>query len=228
MKRIFRGCAIGVCILVVISVIGRALGGGETPTQRVAPLADIGPTVTKRIQPTATSKPVDAVPAAQPTIVTETVAPVAVATVNTTANVRDVPRPEASTVLGTVETGVIVHLLMRNADATWYGVTTPEGLTGWVSASLLTIDESMAALVPEGTAEDLGVTAPEPAVAAPAEAPAAPAAIDPKLNTNGQDLYNCSDFATWTEANAVFQANLPGDPNKLDGNDDGAPCDSLR
>jgi hypothetical protein len=47
------------------------------------------------------------------------------------------------------------------------------------------------------------------------------------LNTQGHDIYNCSDFATWEEANAVYEANLPGDPNRLDQDNDGIPCESL-
>jgi hypothetical protein len=47
------------------------------------------------------------------------------------------------------------------------------------------------------------------------------------LNTHGQNVYNCSDFATWDAANAVYQANLPGDPNDLDRDNDGIPCEDL-
>jgi Excalibur calcium-binding domain len=46
-------------------------------------------------------------------------------------------------------------------------------------------------------------------------------------NTGGADVYNCSVFATWDEAKAVYQANLPGDPNDLDRDNDGIPCESL-
>ena len=44
----------------------------------------------------------------------------------------------------------------------------------------------------------------------------------------GGDL-NCSDFETWEEANALFiQAGGPtSDPHRLDGNNDGIPCQSL-
>ena len=44
----------------------------------------------------------------------------------------------------------------------------------------------------------------------------------------GSDL-NCSDFETWEEANAIFiQAGGPSsDPHRLDGNNDGIPCQSL-
>ena len=47
------------------------------------------------------------------------------------------------------------------------------------------------------------------------------------INTGGRDLYNCVDFATWAAANAVYRANLPGDPNQLDEDSDGIPCEDL-
>jgi hypothetical protein len=47
------------------------------------------------------------------------------------------------------------------------------------------------------------------------------------LNTHGRDIYNCGDFATYAEAYAVYKANLPGDPNRLDRDKDGIPCEDL-
>jgi hypothetical protein len=47
------------------------------------------------------------------------------------------------------------------------------------------------------------------------------------LNTGGTDSYNCTDFSTYAEALAVYKANLPGDPNDLDRDSDGIPCESL-
>jgi len=47
------------------------------------------------------------------------------------------------------------------------------------------------------------------------------------LNTGGADRYNCADFAAWRDANAAFQANRPGDPNGLDTDGDGIPCENL-
>jgi micrococcal nuclease len=38
---------------------------------------------------------------------------------------------------------------------------------------------------------------------------------------------NCSDFATWEQAQAVLEA-FPGDPHRLDGDGDGIACESLR
>lgn len=54
-----------------------------------------------------------------------------------------------------------------------------------------------------------------------------PVPADRPIFTNGQDLWNCSHFDTWEDANFVFQANQPGDPNKLDQNNDGIPCEAL-
>jgi hypothetical protein len=48
-----------------------------------------------------------------------------------------------------------------------------------------------------------------------------------RLNTGGRNVYNCSDFATYAQALAVYTANLPGDPNDLDRDNDGIPCESL-
>jgi len=64
----------------------------------------------------------------------------------------------------------------------------------------------------------VGVTVPTALPATPTPNP---------LITNGDDRYNCDDFATWQDANAAFQANQPGDPNELDTDGDGIPCEDL-
>jgi micrococcal nuclease len=47
------------------------------------------------------------------------------------------------------------------------------------------------------------------------------------IDTSGPDR-NCSDFATQAEAQAFMEASGPGDPHRLDGNDnDGLACESL-
>lgn len=38
---------------------------------------------------------------------------------------------------------------------------------------------------------------------------------------------DCSDFNTQPEAQRFFEANRPGDPHGLDGNNDGEACESL-
>jgi len=39
---------------------------------------------------------------------------------------------------------------------------------------------------------------------------------------------DCSDFATWEEAQAFFEQAGPGDPRRLGGDGDGVPCEALR
>lgn len=48
-----------------------------------------------------------------------------------------------------------------------------------------------------------------------------------ELRTGAQDLFNCDDFDTWEEAWRFYQANFPGDPNRLDEDKDGIPCEDL-
>lgn len=43
----------------------------------------------------------------------------------------------------------------------------------------------------------------------------------------GGDSYNCSDFSSRAELMSYFNA-CPGDPSRLDNNNDGVPCESLR
>jgi hypothetical protein len=77
----------------------------------------------------------------------------------------------------------------------------------------------------EPTATPVPTTKPKP-TAKPAPKPLAAPATS-RLNTHGANLYNCGDFATYAEALAVYKANLPGDPNDLDRDNDGIPCESL-
>ena len=39
---------------------------------------------------------------------------------------------------------------------------------------------------------------------------------------------DCSDFRTWREAQAFYEAAGPGDPHHLDGDGDGIACERLR
>lgn len=64
--------------------------------------------------------------------------------------------------------------------------------------------------------------APEPQQEPPPQEQAQPA---PQIDPSGGDL-NCSDFATQEDAQAVLDAD-PTDPNYLDGEGDGIPCESL-
>lgn len=39
---------------------------------------------------------------------------------------------------------------------------------------------------------------------------------------------DCSDFNSWHEAQAFYEANQPGDPHRLDADNDGIACEALR
>jgi hypothetical protein len=73
--------------------------------------------------------------------------------------------------------------------------------------------------------------APTPVVTAPpvrTVAPVVVAGFDPLRYTGQGDRYNCADFASQAQAQAVLRAD-PRDPNNLDGNDnDGIACESNR
>ena len=69
------------------------------------------------------------------------------ATVYNGGNVRDAPKPNAK-VLDQINAHETVILLARTNDNSWYHITNPRNITGWVHRSLLTIDSTTAAKVP--------------------------------------------------------------------------------
>jgi hypothetical protein len=64
----------------------------------------------------------------------------------TTANLRSNPGIDAG-VVAVVEAGQSLNLRARQGE--WYAVELPGGLSGWMAASVLTIDPAIAAVVPE-------------------------------------------------------------------------------
>ena len=50
--------------------------------------------------------------------------------------------------------------------------------------------------------------------------------VTPRSQTNGDR--NCSDFRTWNEAQAFFENAGRGDPHRLDADNDGIACETLR
>lgn len=54
-----------------------------------------------------------------------------------------------------------------------------------------------------------------------------PVATHP-LFTNGADRYNCSHFASYAEAQDALRVNRPGDPNRIDMNNNGIACEDVR
>jgi hypothetical protein len=66
--------------------------------------------------------------------------------------------------------------------------------------------------------------APEPELFIEPIAPPAPV----EYYTDGRDLYSCSNFDSWEEAQQIYEANLPDDSNKIDIDRDGIACEALR
>lgn len=79
---------------------------------------------------------------------------------------------------------------------------------------------------PEPEPED----APPAATATPAPTATATPTPTPTVQyvPSPSDIYNCRDFDTWEEAQAVYEAGLPGDPNHIDMDEDGIACESLQ
>ena len=75
----------------------------------------------------------------------------------------------------------------------------------------------------DADAENMPAPAPTPE-----PTPAFPATLFGRpVVTDGADLWNCTDFETQQQAQMVYEANLPDDPNILDFDANGTPCDSL-
>ena len=133
------------------------------------------------------------------------------------------------------------------AFATW------AAMTFWLITSLGAINQSIGALSGESTELQSGgepaveaLTEPvateaesgsETVAASEAEITPVPAATpEPApltlfgklIVTDGADLWNCIDFQNWEEASMVYDANLPNDPNLIDFDGNGIPCESLR
>jgi hypothetical protein len=51
---------------------------------------------------------------------------------------------------------------------------------------------------------------------------------DHPLFTNGEDRYNCRDFASFEEAQEALRVNGPDDPNRIDMNRNGIACEDFR
>ena len=99
-----------------------------------------------------------------------------------------------------------------------------DSISGDAAANVASSEDSEAATAeptPEPTAAP--TAEPEPVIEEPAPAPAPPQYV-----TDGRDRYSCSDFDSWEEAQAAYEANLPGDPNKIDIDRDGIACEALR
>lgn len=55
--------------------------------------------------------------------------------------------------------------------------------------------------------------------AAPSESP---------FFTDGADRYNCRNFTSMADAQEALEVNRPGDPNRIDGNNNGQACEDFK
>ncbi|MBO9325067.1 MAG: SH3 domain-containing protein [Roseiflexus sp.] len=108
------------------------------------------PTVAPALTPTATQPP--ATPEPSPTVIEATRELTGTATI--AGNIRREPNREAE-VLGRLAPGEVVTLVERSIDGEWYRITTSGGLSGWVSRTLLVVDQGLAAQLPVATPTDL-------------------------------------------------------------------------
>jgi hypothetical protein len=146
----------------------------EAPTIQPTPRPTIQPTrpsvpptvaaTTAPNPPTSQPAPTDALTTALPTAATPTVV-AAFSETGTVANGGNVRiTPVTGQPLDQVNIHETVRLIGKNADGTWYLLVTPRDVTGWVSATLLTIEPAVAARVPivpattQGTAADAWTT----------------------------------------------------------------------
>ena len=102
--------------------------------------------------PTLTPTPPPATPEPSPTVVEAPLALTGTAAI--AGNIRREPNREAE-VLGRLAPEEVVILIERSIDGEWYRIITSEGLSGWVSRTLLVVDQDLAAQLPVATPTDL-------------------------------------------------------------------------
>lgn len=152
-----RGClkwTLGLIgVIVLLSLCGTLTSSDNTTEQ-----TSNRPTATPRVTavpaaveaPTATSTATQA-PTTQPTVRPTDITGI----VAKAGNVRNVPGTDGSEVIGQLTAGDTVILRgRRNVGAdVWYQVTMPDGVWGWASSILLTVEEAASAALPEPTPE---------------------------------------------------------------------------
>lgn len=105
----------------------------------------VAPALPTATQPLATPEP-------SPTAVEATRELTGTATI--AGNIRREPSREAE-VLGRLALGEVVTLFERSIDGEWYRISTASGLSGWVSRTLLVVDQDLAAQLPVAAPTDL-------------------------------------------------------------------------
>ncbi len=55
-----------------------------------------------------------------------------------------------------------------------------------------------------------------------------PSAETSPFFTDGADRYNCRNFTSMADAQEALEVNRPGDPNRIDGNNNGLACEDFK
>lgn len=106
-------------------------------------------------------------------------------------------------------------------SSTWWEIE-DEGMTVYVHSSLLSTNR------PPTSVPQQQIAPPPNNNSNPAPPTDSPAPEQPVTTWScAGDIYNCGDFNNRTDLMSYFNA-CPGDPSKLDNNNDGVPCESLR
>ena len=163
---------------------------------------------------------------------THTCTPSAKCFASTGVNLRAGPGTNYDKVGGLKE-GEGLELLGKTADGAWYSVKLASGATAWVSAAYVTTDWDLSALATVAASD---IPTPPPATNTPKPAPTStpvpkPTAAPQPVCDCGGDYYNCSSFGSWNSAQACYnycKSVGRGDIHRLDGDNDGTACESLR
>lgn len=202
----------------------------SVPARQIAAVqsaSDDGVVVRATPRPTNVPAPPKATATPRPTNVPPTATPNRTLALGVAVNVRTGPNAafDKVTTLNGNEMVTVVKMT-RFRDVAWYQIQTNDQ-TGWVSSEVVLLDGGLIASLPVSVASFVLPTAvPEPtAKPAPPAAAKSPVRYDPF----GPDR-DCGDFYTYAEAYAFFAAagGPNRDPHRLDRDNDGIPCETLR
>lgn len=187
-----------------------------TPLPLTATMTLEPPTATVEVTATPLPPTATAVPTRAPTPT-----PVSSALIARAANIRSGPGTGYA-VIGSLEAADRVVIEGRNDDGDWYRLAGYGG-EAWVSGSLVLDPPGGLPVYP---APSLPMATPVPARSNPVVIPPATTGCD----CSG-DIYNCSSFGSWSDAQGCFAYCLQTtgyDVHRLDQNNDGVACESMR
>jgi SH3-like domain-containing protein len=204
-----------------------AVAAPTRPAPAPPPQPSAGPRPTRAPEPTATARPTS-LPTNVPPSATPT--PSHTLALGAAVNVRTGPSAAFNKVR-TLDAAEPVTIEARQSfqEVVWYQVRTSQGEVGWISSEVTALDAALVASLPVSTESFTLPTA--SAQRAPRVPAAPPAAAAPQVRYDpfGPDR-DCGDFASYAQAYAFFVAagGPSRDPHRLDGDNDGIPCESLR